>query len=210
MRSLVQFLVAQKEKGEGDGRRGKQEHRDTMSPSPQQQIHGRIFGKGHGASVSIRLVPTPSLPLPPCSLHWPSDPRPSEPLLRAFVAAVAAGLVEGPTCTAAGPWHVLMLLKKMPALPSQLLEKVCLTACEVSLYLNFICNPVASRQAQTCTDGLSHQKSKNNKKLAIPSLPFSLGRCAAAHFGRRTVCIPMLHPLPSCAFTLPTLCLAGG
>lgn len=42
-------------------------------------------------------------------------------------------------------------------------ESLCMTACEVSLYLNFICNPVASRQAQTCTDGPSHQKVKITK-----------------------------------------------
>lgn len=123
------------------------------------------------------------------------------------VAGVAAVLVEGSMSTAAGPWHALRLLKNPSTAPG---GSLCMTACEVRLYLNFICNPGCLQTSSNLHRWPLAPKSKNNKKLAIPSLPFSLGRCAAAHFGRRTVCTTTLHPLPSCVFTLPTLWLAGG
>lgn len=88
-------------------------------------------------------------------------------------------------------------------------ESLSVTACKVILHLNFIDKswfpPDKLKPAQMAP----HTKKVKITKLAILGLPFSLGRCAAAHFRRRAArtwvaSSLLLHILPH-----PFCCAVG-
>jgi hypothetical protein len=61
---------------------------------------------------------------------------------------------------------------------------------------------VSSRRAQTCTDGPSHQKSKNNKACDAGPRFFSGQMCRLHISGGEASASQQQHPLASCVFSL--------
>lgn len=109
---------------------------------------------------------------------------------------------------AAGLWHTLMLYKYQHCRPSSWRKSQRDSLQRNPTFEFHLQIVVSSRQAQTCTDGPSHQKVKITK-LVILGLPFSLGRCAAARFRRHAACVRQ-QVLPSWTLSLaPSGALVG-